>query len=427
MQSGIDSPTQREQLVRLADLLGTTRPLWDQRPFRERPAPWESTMPVVSAWLRGLSAHEIDALESDPFGGPPMPPALAALRDAATDAASVPSWTSTAHITHAPMRRVKGRKQAQIIAFQRVVHAPLHAAAPRQLVDWCGGKGHLSRALGRACGCSVCVVDLVPNLVADAEILGRDAGLTVHGVAADVTRMDEVDDASAESATVTRTLADGAALVGLHACGLLTDAAIDAAITYEVPWLALVPCCHHRVPQGGWRPKSAALKATGLHLNVNGLRLAIADEGPASASVRARRRKEMCWRIAVDMLIVRFGDPKTETVLGQGEARQPAPMGVIRRPTYRLSFEDFCRTTLATRGIILPRGWDADAHLADAVETTRIVRGLSLVRGQLRRAVEVLCVLDRAQALREAGWRVQVGTFCDRSTTPRNLLLMGER
>ena len=171
---------QDAQLQTLAQLLLELRPLWDQRPFRERPAPWEAHMPEVSAWLRDLDATQIDALEADPYGGPAMPGALAAVRDAATAASNLPVWTATEAVHHAPMRRVKARKQAQISAFQRVVGGSLRRAAPRRIVDWCGGKGHLSRALGMACGCGVCVVDQQAALVLEAEQLGKADGLAVH-------------------------------------------------------------------------------------------------------------------------------------------------------------------------------------------------------------------------------------------------------
>ncbi len=392
----------------LAELLIATRPLWDQRPFRERPAPWEADMPEVAVWLRQLDVVSIDALEGDPCGGPPLPMTLADLRDAAAAASHVPVWPAAAAITgttSAPMRGVKGRKQAQIAAFQRAVAAPLDRAAPRRLVDWCGGKGHLTRALAARCGCSVCVVDREGALVTAAVVLGAAAGVSVTGHAADVT-----------TATPPVALDADAALVALHACGQLTDAAVRAAIDREVPWLALVPCCHHRVPSGGWRPLSNVVRQTGLQLNVNALRLSIADEGPATPRARARRRQEMCWRIGADLLFATCNEDPTAP-----------PLGVIPRATYGLSYEAFCTLALAGRGLVPPRHWRPDAHLREATDATRVVRALSLVRGLLRRSVETLCVLDRGQALVEAGWRVNVGTFCDPAITPRNLLLIASR
>jgi hypothetical protein len=39
----------------------------------------------------------------------------------------------------------------------------------------------------------------------------------------------------------------------------------------------------------------------------------------------------------------------------------------------------------------------------------------------------VLLALDRAVALRDRGYEVELGEFCGTECTPRNLLLMGRR
>ena len=46
-----------------------------------------------------------------------------------------------------------------------------------------------------------------------------------------------------------------------------------------------------------------------------------------------------------------------------------------------------------------------------------------MVRGVFRRGIELWVDLDRACYLAEAGWRVQLGTFCSRALTPRNLAI----
>ncbi len=55
------------------------------------------------------------------------------------------------------------------------------------------------------------------------------------------------------------------------------------------------------------------------------------------------------------------------------------------------------------------------------------VRNLELVRGLFRRPLEVWLVLDRALFLRENGYKVEVGTFCESTLTPRNLMVLAER
>ena len=55
------------------------------------------------------------------------------------------------------------------------------------------------------------------------------------------------------------------------------------------------------------------------------------------------------------------------------------------------------------------------------------VRNLELVRGLFRRPLELWLVLDRALYLSENGYDVQLGAFCDRHLTPRNLMLLAQR
>ena len=52
---------------------------------------------------------------------------------------------------------------------------------------------------------------------------------------------------------------------------------------------------------------------------------------------------------------------------------------------------------------------------------------LSVVRHAFRRALEVWLVLDLAVHLESRGYRVDVGQFCERALTPRNLLISARR
>ena len=71
-----------------------------------------------------------------------------------------------------------------------------------------------------------------------------------------------------------------------------------------------------------------------------------------------------------------------------------------------------------------PAEWDAERALKRGEERARQTRGLALIRGLYRRAVELWLVLDRAVAQEEAGRAVEVGTWCERTVTPRNLMII---
>ncbi len=89
-------------------------------------------------------------------------------------------------------------------------------------------------------------------------------------------------------------------------------------------------------------------------------------------------------------------------------------------------FADYCRELAGLKGLSTgEQDWTAlEAHgwrrLAE-------VRNLELLRGLFRRPLELWLVLDRALFLREQGYTVAVGSFCETTLTPRNLMVLAER
>lgn len=55
------------------------------------------------------------------------------------------------------------------------------------------------------------------------------------------------------------------------------------------------------------------------------------------------------------------------------------------------------------------------------------VRAFELIRAAVRRPLEVWLVLDMALGLADEGLAVEVGEFCGRELTPRNLLIRARR
>lgn len=89
------------------------------------------------------------------------------------------------------------------------------------------------------------------------------------------------------------------------------------------------------------------------------------------------------------------------------------------------SYADYCKELARLKGLSTgEQPWETlEAHgwhrLAE-------VRNLELLRGLFRRPLEVWLVLDRALFLQEQGYAIEVGTFCEPSLTPRNLMLLAE-
>ena len=79
------------------------------------------------------------------------------------------------------------------------------------------------------------------------------------------------------------------------------------------------------------------------------------------------------------------------------------------------------------KGMGLPAGLDYAALLAQGERRFGDVARMELVRHLFRRPLEIWLLLDRALFLEEQGYRVEVGTFCPKPMTPRNLLIRAVR
>ena len=387
----------RERLTACAALVSETRRFWDHRPFIARAAPWEDSERALALWLRGLSDAEVDALEAEGVRDGPLAP----LQARVDDVTALPAPRAEPSKTP-PWLNIKGRKRRQISWFRAALGVERGLPSSSLLVDWCGGKGHLSRVLGGDAPSPVLVVDHDRSLLSAAERLAPPTtSLSV--------RCADVTSASIE-------LPEGAGLVALHACGCLSDQALKTADRGQARWLAVVPCCHHKAPLGGWRPMSATARQLGVDLSANGLRLTIADEVTASERVRARRRHNMVWRVGADLLL------KARSGVDQWQRLEELP-----KSAYHLPYAAYCAAALAAKGLKPPPAWRPDLHLRQAKEAVRVGRALSLPRGVVRPALELLCVLDRALWLQERGWSVSVSRFCPSEVTPRNLLIYATR
>lgn len=395
-------PGQREEVTDLAATLQaltqhlqTHRPLWSARPFVTHTVAWEAEAPAEAAWARALSEDAVEAGEADPSVLPGCPPLLLALRAAAQamdlpflDGPPPPSATTSPE-------GVPLRKWSQIEPYADRAAARLGDAPA--FVEWCAGKGHLGRSLHRRTGRPICSVERDPALCEAGALLAGDQ--PQRFVAADVLH-DPLD-----------ALPEEAAIVGLHACGRLGDAALRRARARQAP-VALAPCCYHNSEALTFTPLSEAGRALDLGLHRDDLRLPSTEEVVASARVRRLRRAELRYRKALDLLLRRHSGVDRYT-----------PVGHLPPSALTGSFADFL-AAVRLRRPVPDEGPDAAALLAEAEVWVRQSRALGLFAAPFRRPLELWLVLDKALFLAEAGYAVTLGRFCHRIDSPRDLLLL---
>lgn len=383
----------RDRFDALTSWLRDTEGLWRPRPFYSPVLPWEAEHPELSAWTRSLSQDRIRQLEDHlDDDGPPLwreslqcSRSLTELPNVSIDAEPV--------LTHG----VRARKQRQVAALHAVLAPEL--TPEDTVVEWCAGRGHLGRGLSMGAGCDAILLEH------NAALCGPPKGMPEHpGV-----RHVEVDVLSDE---VHAHIPAGAHLIGLHACGSLTDRLLDVAESRELSRYSVAPCCHWKL-HGAERytPRSRPGTHGDLRLGHGPLHLAVVGMEVTSPSRREARFRTMAMRLAVDRLArERTGDDRHHGF--------PS----LQRRWFRGSLREL-REHIATAS--LPVGGDADDDALMAYGTARTweIRALGLARSLFRRPLELWVDLDRALWMHEQGRAVDVGTFCPPDVSPRNILI----
>ena len=375
--------------------------LWKPLPFQLPVLPWEAQHPALSRALRALSdAHaaelEVDAKALHDWLTPYLPD-ISELNSLTTvDALPQQTHDYPSRFEH----DIPGRKWQQVTAFV--------AAMPDMtgsLLEWCAGKAHLGRALHNRFKQPISSLEWDSVLCREAKALCEQ-----HHCNVQVHECDVLSDAAIPH------LKQADHAIALHACGDLHRRLITLAAEHGINSLHVSPCCYHLSADQRYRPLSTAACSSMLALTRDDLRLAVQETVTAPGITTERRHKKNAWRLGFDAL---------QRELQQHNHYLPVPP--IADTQFQGTFADFCQHAADLKNLTLPDGMDFDAFEARGWQRHHEVIRLDLLRHAFRRALEMWLVLDRALYLAEAGYRVTVGTFCERALTPRNLLISATR
>lgn len=372
--------------------------LWKPRPFTHRHLPWETEHPDLAAWLRQRSLADAETSHNRPHDLP-APAPFSQLAAQARQLSAVDKLPTQPLAPARPRLNVDvpGRKWQQIEAFGAALQ---FAQTPTHWLDWCAGKGHLGRRLVQADQALTCF-EYDPALITAGQALSDHHGLPATH------RLQDVMADVALTAEHTP--------VALHACGDLHVRLLQLASAVGCKQLALAPCCYNRIGADTYQPLSSAGRASHLLLSIDDLGLPLSETVTAGKRLRLQRDISMARRLGFDHL--------------QRELRgldEYLPTPSLPASWLSMPFADYCRELANLKGLSTgEQNWST----LEAYGWQRLaeVRNLELVRGLFRRPLEVWLVLDRALFLGESGYRVEVGRFCDRALTPRNLMVLAER
>ncbi len=371
--------------------------LWRPQPFKQARPDWCERLPGLCESLLSLSEEVLARLTGDAAALTSLLaehlPALGELDELTL----LPQCEQKALADLGPhfANGIPGRKWQQVTAFAAAL-GPVRAP----LLEWCGGKGHLGRLLAAQWRHPVLTLDHDPALCEEGRQLARRARVE-QGFC--------LEDALAPAAAGTVT---GRHAVALHACGELHRTLVRQAVASNAPALDIAPCCYHLLLEGDYRPFSANAQ---LQPSRDDLRLAVTETVTAVGREVRLRDREMAWKLGFDLLRRRHS----------GERYRP--IRPIDKAWLKRGFAGFCRALAEREGLALPKGIAWPAAEAAGWQRQHETMRLSLPRHAFRRAIELWLVLDLGNFLEENGYAVQIGTFCARELTPRNILLTARR
>lgn len=376
--------------------------LWKPRPFTHLQLPWEASYPKLASWLRGRSLQDAENAHNHPANLADAPEPFASLAALSAELSAVGELPG--HALEAASQRlnvdVPGRKWQQIEAFGSRLS---FASQPTHWLDWCCGKGHLGRRL-LSTGQQLTCVEYDPALVASGQALSQRHQLNAQHVEQDVLAADASAVLNARHTPV-----------ALHACGDLHVRLMQLASAAGCRQLAIAPCCYNRINRTEYQALSLAASGSLLRLSLEDLALPMSETVTAGARVRRQRDTSMARRLAFDLL------QRQLSGIDQYLPTPSLPSAWLEKP-----FADYCRDLAALKELSTIGSQDWPAVEAAGWQRLAEVRNLELLRGLLRRPLELWLNLDRALFLAEQGYVVRLGTFCDAQLTPRNFLLLAE-
>ena len=252
-----------------------------------------------------------------PVALPPLLPLLHPAAHLASDLSAACARQSAAVRTRGEYLHVKKAPQiAWVLGQLAALLGRLGRPPPYRLLDGCGGRGDLAIAVAAALpACSVAVVDVNAQALDAGRARAAAAGIAVERVSFVCADIAEWVAAAGERCDV---------VLGLHACGGLSDTLLAAATRLRCAFL-VVPCCYGKHGGGdreGWaRPLAMPGDESGTLAAAVLCRLA---ESPDRAiSVRAQRAVAALRLASVQRALVPCGTGESpEGASGPGGPRR---------------------------------------------------------------------------------------------------------
>lgn len=349
-------------------------------------------------WLAGLPDDRLERLEVDGLAAhAPALDAPASLKAFAARVVEVSNLNQLSNaIDAAPQRRVGVRKLQQVAAFAAGLAHRFETVT--RVVDLGAGHGHLTRHLADALDVEALGLERDPTLVGAARALaaGRAQFVTVD-LFADTPELGPRD-----------------LVVGLHACGALSDRLVALGIAAGAG-VAFASCCLHKCDVAGRVP---LMPGDAQALTIPRAALGLANIATGAHGIESTLRKNVAARgrrAGLRWLLRQRGG------VGGPALREGDEMNGLNRRRAHRPLAELVASAMAARGLAAASASElAAAQHAGQVENDR-VRRWAVARRMFGRPLEVQINLDRAMALVTAGYAVEVGALWPVKVSPRNI------
>ena len=377
---------------------------WRSEPFhlcQTQQQPWQEVNAQLVDWLNSLTTENIQTLKEQPDL---LITELGRFLPQLSQAHQSTQFTNTAlkglQLPRGTENGIPGRKLQQIVSMGEAALEHHHG---EEWLEWCSGKGFLGRILSQQSSQKVTSFEWQQSLCESGQKIADTLHLEMTFVQGD---------AFSESAD--KVFNPNQHAVALHACGDLHVELVKKSVSHGLPAVTISPCCYHLIRDENYQPMSSVAKASALTLSKSDLRIPLQETVTGGERVKRHRQLEMSYRLGFSQLL------KAE--MGINEY---IPVPSIKKSELAEGFESFCRWACEVKELSLGSNIDFDSYLVQGEALFWEMEKLSLVQQVFRRLLEIWLALDRAIYLKEQGYETTIEEFCERSVTPRNLLIHG--
>ena len=377
---------------------------WRSEPFhlcQTQQQPWQDVNSPLVDWLNSLTTENIQTLKEQPDL---LITELGHFLPQLMQAHQSTQFTNTAlkglQLPRGTEDGIPGRKLQQIVSMGEAALEHHHG---EEWLEWCSGKGFLGRILSQQSSQKVTSFEWQQSLCESGQKIADAQHLEMTFVQGDAfsERADEVFNPNQHA-------------VALHACGDLHVELVKKSVSHGLPAVTISPCCYHLIRDESYQAMSSVAKTSALTLSKSDLRIPLQETVTGGERVKRHRQLEMSYRLGFSQLL------KAEMGIDQY-----IPVPSIKKSELAEGFESFCRWACEVKELSLGSNIDFDSYLVQGEALFWEMEKLSLVQQVFRRPLEIWLALDRAIYLKEQGYEATIEEFCERSVTPRNLLIHG--